>query len=188
NINALSSDIANAIDTQNQAVQEISNNAEETAKGTLNVLEGLTSVSNAATGTGDMAKILLLDTEKLNELSTDLSNEITKFHDGVIEIEKLIQEEKESESKKMAEMNRMSEHQNGSQNGLQNDLNDNVIDEKLHAEQKMRHNINSVIDINDMEAHAIQQPTILENNDIDPNESEFDKDEGASKDDNGENK
>ncbi|MCH9845714.1 MAG: methyl-accepting chemotaxis protein, partial [Alphaproteobacteria bacterium] len=47
NINALSSDIANAIDTQNQAVQEISNNAEETAKGTLNVLEGLTSVSNA---------------------------------------------------------------------------------------------------------------------------------------------
>ncbi|MCH9852170.1 MAG: methyl-accepting chemotaxis protein [Alphaproteobacteria bacterium] len=167
NINALSSDIASAIDTQNQAVQEISNNAEETAKGTLNVLEGLTSVSNAATGTGDMAKILLLDTEKLNELSNDLSEEITKFHDGVIEIEKLIQEEKESESRKMEEMNRMGNHQNGSH--------DSVIDEQLHAEQKLRHDINSVTDINDVEAHAIQQPTILED-DIDASLTEFDKD------------
>ncbi len=170
NINALSSDIATAIDTQNQAVKEISNNAEETAKGTLNVLEGLTSVANAATGTGDMAKILLLDTEKLNELSTDLSDQITKFHDGVIEIEKLIQEEKEAETQKMEEMDRMSEHKNS--------FHEVIIDEQLYEEQRLRHDINSVTDINDVEESTIQQPTLLEDGAIDNNTSEvqFDAD------------
>ena len=157
NINALSSDIANAIDIQNQAVQEISNNAGETAEGTLNVLEGLTSVANAATGTGDMAKILLNDTEKLNALSNDLSNEIKHFHDGVIEIEKLIQEEKESENRKMEEMYSMTSLQNESKHST-----DKLTDEQLQEERQLRNDINSVIDINDIEGKTIHQPTVVE--------------------------
>ena len=89
NINTLASDIATAIDTQTQAVQEISQNAEQTATGTLDVLEGLTNVSAAATGTGDMAKLLLDDTEKLNNLSTELTAEIYEFHNGILEIESI---------------------------------------------------------------------------------------------------
>ncbi len=172
NINSLSNDIATAIDTQNQAVQEISNNAEETAKGTLNVLEGLTSVSNAATGTGDMAKILLLDTEKLNELSNDLSEEIKIFHDGVIEIEALIQAEKESESRKMEEMNRMTKNQNGSHDDILYSPQNVIFSDKLNPDEKLRNDINSISDINDVEEKAIHQPTIIEENDIDASNGE----------------
>ncbi len=102
-INTLAGDIANAINTQTDAVREISNNAEQTATGTLQVLEGLNSVANAATGTGDMAKVLLEDTEKLNELSGCLADEIKLFHHGVIEIETMSKQARSAEAEALKE-------------------------------------------------------------------------------------
>jgi len=71
--------IANAVEQQEQATQEISSNAQEASSGTQTVSQSIVSVQDAVTETGTAANQVLGRASELSEQSTALDEQIDAF-------------------------------------------------------------------------------------------------------------